>query len=198
MVKHRPTEPSQSWRTFLANHMAETAACDFFVVPMVTFQRLFCFVVMSLDRRRILHINVTKHPTAEWTAQQLVEAFPGDRWMPRFLQRDRDGIYGWAFRRKVTALGIEELVSAPRSPWQNAYVERVIGSIRRECTDHIIPMGEKHLVRTLREYVEYYNDSRTHQSLDGNAPTPRAVERVGEIVATPVLGGLHHRYSRAA
>ena len=149
-------------------------------------------------KRQILHINVTKHPTAEWTAQQLVEAFPGDGWVPRFLQRDRDSIYGWAFRRKVTALGIEELVSAPRSPWQNAYVERVIGSIRRECTDHIIPMGEKHLVRTLREYVEYYNDSRTHQSLDGNAPTPRAVERVGEIVATPVLGGLHHRYSRAA
>lgn len=198
MVQHRPSDDSQSWKTFLHNHMAETAACDFFVVPTVTFQRLFCFVVMSLDRRRILHINVTKHPTAEWTAQQVVEAFPGHRWMPRFLQRDRDGIYGWAFRRKVTALGIEELVSAPRSPWQNAYVERVIGSIRRECTDHIIPMGETHLLRTLREYVEYYNNSRTHQSLDGNAPTPRVVECVGKIVATPVLGGLHHRYSRAA
>ncbi len=198
MVEHPTTEPSQGWKTFLDNHMAGTAACDFFVVPTVTFQRLFCFVVMSLDRRRILHVNVTKHPTAEWTSQQLVEAFPGDGWIPRFLQRDRDGIYGWAFRRKVKALGIEELISAPRSPWQNAYVERLIGSIRRECTDHIIPMGEKHLVRTLREYVEYYNDSRTHQSLDGNSPTPRAVERVGQSVATPVLGGLHHRYSRVA
>ncbi len=198
MVRHRPADPDQTWKTFLHNHLAQTAACDFFVVPTVTFQRLFCFVVMSLDRRRILHVNVTKHPTAEWTAQQLVEAFPGDGWMPRFLQRDRDGVFGWAFRRKIKALGITELISAPRSPWQNCFVERVIGSIRRECTDHIIPLSEKHLLRTLREYQAYYNESRTHYSLDGNAPIPRPLVGSGEITSTPVLGGLHHRYSRSA
>ena len=198
MVKHRPSDPAQSWRAFLYNHLADTAACDFFVVPTVTFQRLFVFVVMSLDRRRILHVNVTRHPTSGWTAQQLLEAFPGDGWMPRFLQRDRDGAFGWAFRCKVEALGIEELVSAPRSPWQNCYVERLIGSIRRECTDHIIPMGERHLLRTLREYVEYYNEVRPHQALGGNTPIARAAESVGEVVASPVLGGLHHRYTRAA
>ena len=118
--------------------------------------------------------------------------------MPRFLQRDRDGVFGWAYRRKVKALGIEELISAPRSPWQNPYVERLIGSIRRECTEHVSPMGEKHLLRVLREYVEYYNESRAHQSLGGNAPISIKVEVGGEIVAKPVLGGLHHRYSRAA
>jgi len=197
MVKHRPADRTQSWKTFLQNHMAEIAACDFFVVPTVTFQRLYCFVVMSLDRRRILLVNVTKHPTAEWAAQQLIEAFPGGGWIPRFLQRDRDGVFGWAFRRKVKTLGIEELISAPRSPWQNPFVERLIGSIRRECTDHIIPLSERHLLRTLRKYQVYYNESRAHQSLDGNAPVARRVERAGEIVATPVLGGLHHRYSRA-
>ena len=198
MVRRRESEPDQSWKTFLSNHMAETAACDFFVVPTVTFERLFVFVVMSLDRRRILHVNVTKSPTAEWVAQQIVEAFPGDGWVPRFLQRDRDGAYGWAFRRAVRSIGITELVSAPRSPWQNAYVERLIGSIRRECTDHIIPMGEAHLLRTVRGYAEYYNGSRPHQSLDGDAPTPRPVELAGDVVATRVLGGLHHRYSRVA
>ena len=198
MVRTRRTEPDQSWKTFLHNHMTETAACDFFVVSTVTFQRLYCFVVMSLDRRRILHVNVTRNPTAKWVTQQMVEAFPGDGWVPRFLQRDRDGAYGWAFRRRLKAMGIEELVSAPRSPWQNPYVERLIGSIRRECTDHIIAMGERHLLRTVREYAEYYNHDRPHQSLEGNAPTPRAVEDVGQVVATPVLGGLHHRYSRAA
>ncbi len=198
MVRRREPDPNQTWTTFLRNHMDVTAACDFFVVPTVTFQRLFCFVVMSLDRRRILHVNVTRHPTAEWVAQQIVEAFPGDGWVPRFLQRDRDGAFGWAFRRRVKAMGIEELVSAPRSPWQNPYVERLIESIRRECTDHIIPMGETHLLRTVRAYADDYNTSRAHQSLDGNAPILRDVESVGAVVATPVLGGLHHRYSRAA
>jgi transposase InsO family protein len=118
--------------------------------------------------------------------------------MPRFLQRDRDGIYGRVFQGRVKALGIEERISAPRSPWQNCYVERVIGSIRRECTDHIVPMGERHLLRVLREYVEYYNESRTHQSLGGNSPAGRSVAADGELVSAPVLGGLHHRYSRAA
>ncbi len=197
MVKQPPTGPSQTWRTFLANHMAEAAACDFFVLPTVTFQRLFCFAVLSLDRRTILHVNVTKNPTAKWTAQQLVEAFPGSDWMPRFLQRDRDGVYGWAVRRKLQAMGITELISAPRSPWQNAFVERVIGSIRRECTDHIIPLSERHLLSTLREYQDYYNCSRTHQALGGDSPMGRTVQPVGKVIASPILGGLHHRYSRA-
>lgn len=200
MARRREPDPrpSQSWQTFLHNHMADTAACDFFVVPTVTFQRLFVFVVMSLDRRRILHVNVTRHPTSEWVAQQIREAFPGDGWVPRFLQRDRDCPFGWAFRRTLRSLGIEELVSAPRSPWQNAYVERLIGSIRRECTDHIIPLSEGHLRRTLTEYVAYYNADRPHQSLDGQSPDRRRVESVGEVAARPVLGGLHNRYSKAA
>lgn len=172
--------------------MAVTAACDFFVVPTITFQRLYCFVVMSLDRRSI--VNVTKHPKAEWVVRQALEAFPGDEWVQRFLQRDPDGAYGGAFRRQLKVLGIEEMVSAPRSPWQNAYVERVIWSIRREYTDHIILMGETHLLRTVRAYAEYYNNDRPHQSLDGNSPTPRA----NKSVALPVLGGLYHRYLRSA
>ncbi len=118
MVRHRPPDANQSWKTFPHNHLAETAACDFIVVPTITLQRLFCFVAMSLDRRRIMHINLRKQPTTEWTAKQLVEAFPGDQWMPRFLERDHDGIYGWAFRRKLEALGIEPLVSALRPPRQ--------------------------------------------------------------------------------
>jgi len=195
----RPKEPSQTWKTFLPNHMGMSAACDFFVVPSITFKMLFCFVVMSHDRRRILHVNVTKHPTAEWTAQQLVEAFPGDQSMPRFLFRDRDGIYGSVFRRRARLLGLKEVVSAPKSPWQNPFVERLVGSIRRECTDHVVALGARHLLRVLREYQTYHNGVRPHLSLDGNAPTPRDVESGdGDIVAMPVLGGLHHRYSRAA
>lgn len=198
MIKRPSPERRQSWKTFLHNHMNEIAACEFFVVPTARFQVLYCFVIMSLDRRRILHVNVTKHPNSAWAAQQLLEAFPADEVIPRFLQRDRDGAYGWVFRSKVKMLGIEELISAPRSPWQNVYVERVIGSIRRECTDHIIPMGEKHLLRTVREYMAYYNEYRPHQALDGNSPVVRAVKRKGEVVGKPVLGGLHHEYSRAA
>ena len=197
MVKSRHTEPSQNWKSFIANHMAESAACDFFVVPTLTFDLLFCFVVLSHDRRRIRHVNVTANPTAILTARQLVEAFPYDL-KPKYLHRDRDSIFGWKFQRCVESLGIEQVVSAPRSPWQNAFVERVIGTIRRECTDHIIPLSEAHLRRVLREYVDYYNESRTHQSLNGNAPERREVESVGDVVETPVLGRLHHRYSRAA
>ena len=198
MVKRRGKEPSQTWRTFIHNHMACTAACDFFTVPTATFKVLYCFVVLSLDRRRILHTNVTSHPTAAWTARQLLEAFPGEVPVPRFLMRDRDSIYGWEVHRVVRSLSLTEIISAPRSPWQNPFVERVIGTIRRECTDHVIPMGKEHLQRILNEYVAYYNESRAHQSLDGNAPEPREVESVGQVVARPVLGGLHHRYSRAA
>ena len=164
----RPKEPSQSWRTFLSNHMPVAAACDFFVVPSITFKALYVFVVLSHDRRRILHVNVTKHPSAEWTAQQLLEAFPWDREKPRFLHRDRDSIYGEAFRKTAQIVGLTEVISAKESPWQNPYVERVIGSIRRECTDHV---GELHLFRVLREYVAYYNESRTHSSLTATRPS---------------------------
>ncbi len=197
MVRKRSPEKGQSWSTFLKNHMDVTAACDFFVVPTLTFKLLYGFVVLSHDRRRIMHVNVTSGPTAEWTAQQMVEACPGGHGL-RYLIRDGDKIYGAAFARKVKALGLEPMRTAHHSPWQNCYVERVIGSIRRECLNHVIALNEEHLLRTLLEYVEYYNESRTHQSLDGNAPTLRSIEHDGEIIATPVLGGLHHRYSRAA
>ena len=198
MVRRRPSDRQvQSWRTFMANHMSVSAACDFFTVPSATFKVLYVFVVLSHDRRRILHVNVTRHPTSEWTAQQIREAFPCGEEL-HFLHRDRDSIYGDTFRRAVRSLGIEEVISTKKSPWQNCFVERVIGSIRRECTDHMIPMSERHLLRVLREYVAYYNGSRTHLSLEGNAPEPRRVERAGDIVSEPVLGGLHHRYRRAA
>lgn len=176
--------------------MDVTAACDFFVVPTATFKLLYVFVVLSHARRQILHINVTEYPTAAWTARQIVEAFPGS--VPRLLLRDRDGVYGWEFDRVMKTLGIRQIRSAARSPWQNAFCERVIGTVRRECTDYLIPFGRRHLLRTLREYVEYYNASRPHQSFDRNTPAPRNVEAVGDLCATPVLGGLHHRYFRAA
>jgi transposase InsO family protein len=196
MVRTRPR--SQAWRTFIRNHLHETAACDFFVVPTVRFRLLYVFVVLSLDRRRILHVNVTTNPTAPWTARQLYEAFPGDRPVPRYLMRDRDGNYGWEVEQALEAMGITSILSSPRSPWQNPYAERVIGTLRRECTDHVIPWGEVHLLRVLREYVGYYNEARTHQGLDGDAPDGRAVESGGEVVGEPVLGGLHHRYLRAS
>ncbi len=179
--------------------MSVTAACDFFVVPTLTFKSLYCFVVLSHDRRRILHVNVTHHSTDEWTARQILEAFPGDGLVPKYMHRDRDSIYGCAFQRTITALGITQVISARKSPWQNPFAERLIGSIRRECTDHIIPLGERHLARVLQRYATYYNESRTHLALNRNSPLPRSVEKGnGDVVAIPHLGGLHHRYARAA
>jgi transposase InsO family protein len=154
--------------------------------------------VRSHDRRRIVHINVTDHPTAEWTARQIVEAFPGDGSEPRFLIRDRDATYSAAFRRQVKAMGIEEVITGRKCPWQNPYCERVIGSIRRECTDHVTALGQRHLLRTLLAYQTYYNGARTHLSLERNAPIARTVETSGRIVSERVLGGLHHRYRRVA
>jgi len=147
-----------------------------------------------------LHVNVTAHPTAEWAAQQIRAAFPGDGTEPRYLLRDRDGAYGDAFRRVVRATGIREILAAPQSPWQNPYAERVIGSIRRECLDHLIILGERHLKNILKDYVNYYNVSRAHLSLERNAPVPRSIEppASGAVVAVPQIGGLHHRYTRAA
>ena len=191
--------PSPGWRTFLNNHASEIAAADFFTVPTGTFRVLFCFFVISHDRRKILHLNVTDHPTAEWTAQQIAEAFPWDT-APRFLLRDRDRIYGRYFRQRVENMGMEEIRIAPRSPWQSPYAERVIGSIRRECLDHLIVFGEKHFRRIMASYVDYYNNSRLHLSLARDAPVPRrpGARTEGEIVAIPQVGGLHHRYERCA
>ena len=142
---------------------------------------------------------MTRHPTSEWTARQILEAFPGDGLLPKYLHRDRDSVYGSTFRRTLAILSITQVISARKSPWQNPFAERVIGSIRRECTDHIIPLGERHLARVLQRYATYYNESRTHLALNRNSPLPRVVDnRPGEIIAIPHLGGLHHRYARAA
>lgn len=195
--KHGP--PSQRWRTFLKNHMPQTAACDFFVVPTATFRLLYCFLILSHDRHRIVHFNVTAHPTAEWTAQQMVEAFPGGGPIPKYLIRDRDGIYGSYFRKRVQNTGIREVVTSRKSPWQNPYVERVIGSVRRECLDHVIVFSEGHLRRVLKAYVHYYNKSRPHLAFMRNAPILRQLESGnGRVIAITQVGGLHHRYKRAA
>ena len=198
MVRQRK-QPSQNWRTFLSNHMKQTAAIDFFTVPTVTFRVLFCFIVLSHDRRRIVHFNVTQHPTEAWAAQQVVEAFPYDT-VPRYLLRDRDSIYGEFFRRRVKNMGIEGVPAAPKSPWQNPYVERLIGSIRRECLDHVIVLNEDHLQRILADYFAYHHEARTHLSLERNSPIPRRVcpPEQGRVVAKAYLGGLHHCYTRAA
>ncbi len=191
--------PSQTWRTFLKNHAKEMVSIDFFTVPTATFRVLCVLLVLSHERRRVVHFNVTDSPTAQWTARQLVQAFPWDT-APRFLLRDRDAIYAEEFRRTVRNLRIEDVPTAPYSPWQNPYVERLIGSIRRECLDHVIILNEKHLRRVLREYLAYYAESRTHLGLEKDCPEPRAIEppETGDIVAIPMVGGLHHRYTRRA
>src|SRR5687767_3526677 len=164
---------------------------DFFTVRTIWFELLFVFIVLAHDRRRIVHFNVTAHPTAEWTAQQILEAFPFDS-APKYLLRDRDRIYGCEFNKQVQVMGIKSVLSAPRCPWQRAYVERVIGSIRRECLDHVIVFSETSLRRTLRSYLRYYHRSRLHLSLDKDSPDSRPVQTVGKIVAIPEVGGLHH------
>jgi len=198
MVRYRKP-PSQTWRTFLENHTNELVSIDFFTVPTIRFQVLYVFLVLAHDRRRILHFNVTAHPTAEWTGQQLREAFPFDQ-PPRYMLRDRHTIFGEDFREQVRAMGICEVLSAPRSPWQRAYVERVIGTIRRDCLDHIIVLHERSLRRILHSYFDYYHRSRTHLSLGTDAPEPRAVQPpdMGPVVVVPQVGGLHHRYERRA
>ncbi len=187
--------PSAAWRTFLDQHLKELVAIDFFVVPTATFKVLFVFLVLAHDRRRIVHFNVTEHPTAQWTAQQIVEAFPFDT-APRYLLRDGDGIYGDRVRRKIDSLGIDEVVTAPASPWQNAYVERVIGSLRRELLDHVIILNERHLKRLLSSYLGYYHSWRTHRSLDQDAPDGRPVQSAdsGKVIEFPVVHGLHPYY----
>ncbi len=198
MIRH-PKPPSPSWRTFLDNHIAALASIDFFTVPTVSFRILYVFLVLKHERRQIVHFNVTEHPTAQWTAQQMVETFPWDE-APSYLLRDRDKFYGATVRRRIQSLGIEEVPIAPRSPWQSPYVERLIGSIRRECLDHMIILNERHLKRVLGSYVAYYHTARTHLSLDKQCPEPRQVESPerGKVIAFPHIGGLHHEYRRAA
>ena len=196
MVRN-PKPPSQTWRTFLTNHVSQLVSVDFFTVHTVWFEILFVFIVLAHDRRRVIHFNVTAHPTAEWTAQQMLEAFPYDT-APEYLLRDRDRIYGQEFCKQVEVMNIKEVLSAPRSPWQRAYVERVIGSIRRECLDHVIVVDEESLRRTLRSYFSYYHRSRLHLSLDKDSPDSRSVQSVGRVIAFPEVGGLHHRYERVA
>jgi transposase InsO family protein len=197
----RDGPPSQSWRTFLANHVSQLTSIDFFMVPTATFRVLFVFVVLSQDRRRIVHVNVTSHPTALWTAQQLREAWPWDT-LPRFVIRDRDAVYGSDPQRTLKPMGIEEVLTAPRCPWQSPFVERVIGSIRRKCLDHVIVWNERSLHRHLRRDLAYYyyHEWRTHLSLDNDAPVPRAVQPsvCGTIVAVPHVGGLPQHYERRA
>jgi len=191
--------PSQTWRTFLTNHAKEIVSIDFIVVPTIRFTMLYVLVFLSIDRRRVVHFNVTEHPTAAWTAQQVVEAFPWDT-PPKYLLRDRDGIYGNWFRGRVKNMGIEEVLTAPRSPWQNPYSERLNGSIRRECLDRVIIFNERHLRRVLTKYFEYYNRYRIHQSLDMDTPKGRRAQlpEEGNVTAIPQVGGLYYRYERRA
>jgi len=199
LIPRRRKPPSQTWRAFLDNHLQDLVSIDFFTVPTASFRVLFVFVVLAHHRRRVVLFNVTQHPTAAWTAQQILEAFPEDT-APRYLIRDRDQIYGECFRHRLRDLGTSEVLTAPQSPWQNPFTERLVGSIRRECLDHVIVLGEKHLRRSLKSYFAYYLDSRTHLSLAKDAPTTRAVQgpEAGQIVEIPQVGGLHHRYERRA
>jgi len=196
MVKRRKP-PSQTWRMFLENHVKQLVSVDFFVVPTVSFRILYVFLVLAHERRCVVHFNVTEHPTAEWTAEQLVQAFPWDTG-PHYLLRDRDRIYGEAFRLQAENMEISKVLTAPRSPWQTPYVERLIGSIRRECLDHLIVMNESSLRRHVACYLDYHHGSRSHLSLGKDSPDGRAVEppELGRIVAVPRVGGLHHRYER--
>jgi transposase InsO family protein len=194
MAKRR-RPPSQGWRTFLHNHAEGIASMDLFVVPTVSFRLLYGLLILRHDRRELVWLGVTAHPTAEWIAQQVTEAF-GWRDLPQYLIRDRDRIYGSRLVERVRAMGIRDRPTAARSPWQNGHAERLIGSIRRECLDHVIVCGERHLRTLLRCYQSYYNECRTHLSLGKDTPFWRMAQIRGHIVVNPVLGGLHHHYCR--
>ena len=191
----RRDRPLQTWKTFVRNHMEGIASIDLFVVPTITFQQLYAFLVLGHGRRQLLWFAVTRNPTAEWLARQLTEAFPWDS-APKYLIRDNDRAFGSSFKARVRAMGIRDRPTSFRSPWQNGHVERLIGSIRRECTDHLIVLNEEHLRRILAKFSTYYNGWRPHISLGKDAPNRRPIERFGDIVAHAILGGLHHRYAR--
>ena len=194
MIRHRGP-PSQTWRTFLRNHADAIAAIDLFVVHTATFERLFALLIIGHGRRQLLWFAVTRHPTAEWLAWQIVEAFPWDT-APAYLVRDNDRCYGQVFLSRLRSMGIRDRPTAPRSPWQNPYVERLIGTLRRECLDHVLILGEQHLRRVLKSYALYYNETRTHLGLGKGTPLPRSAQRSGVIVSVPILSGLHHCYAR--
>jgi putative transposase len=199
LMPKRRTPPSQTWRTFLDNHVRDLVSLDFFTVPTIGLRVLFVLVVLAHHRRRVVHFNVTEHPTAHWAAQQIVNAFPDDS-APSYLLHDRDQVYGEPFRHRVKGLRMEEVLTAPHSPWQNPFAERLIGSIRRECLNHVLVLGERHLRRVLVRYFAYYHQARTHLSLDKDAPDSRPIEppERGTIIPIPEVGGLHHRYVRRA
>jgi putative transposase len=191
--------PSPTWKAFLKNHGQDLVALDFFTISTVTFRVLFVLVILAHERRRVIHFNITEHPSAVWTVQQVVEACAWDV-APRYLLRDRDRVYGKSFQERVHNMGIEEVVIAPRSPWQNPYVERLIGSVRRECLDHVMVLSEHHLTRILTNYFSYYHTWRTHLALAMDSPEWRPVQspQRGRVIAVPEVGGLHHHYERQA
>jgi transposase InsO family protein len=194
-MARRRRPPSQGWRTFLLNHANGIVSIDLFIVLTVSFRLLYGLVVLRHERRRLLHVGVTAHPSAEWIARQIIEAC-GREDVHQYLVRDRDRVNGVAFTRRLRAMGIRDRPTAPRSPWQNGPSERLIGSIRREYLDHVVILGERHLHDVLRSYAQYYNAARTHLSLAKDAPVPRAVQAIGTILPLPILGGLHHHYLR--
>ena len=194
MIRRR-SPPSQGWKTFLHNHADGIAAMDLFVVPTLSFRLLYGLLIMGHGRRHILWFGVTAHPTAEWIANQITEACGWEQ-VPRYLVRGRDGAYGEILIRRLRSMGIRDRPTSPRSPWQNGYCERLIGSIRRDLLDHVVVFGERHLRHLLRCYADYYNRSRTHLSLGKDAPARRQIQSAGRIVVRPILGGLHHRYVR--
>ena len=194
-MARRRGPPSQGWKTFLHNHADGIAAMDLFVVPTISFRLLYGLLILGHGRRQILWLSVTAHPTAEWIANQITQACGWEQ-APCYMIRDRDRAYGDAFVRRLRSMGIRDRPMSPRSPWQNGYAERLIGSIRREYVDHIIVLGERHLRHVLLSYMKYYNEIRTHLSLDKDAPVSRTIVRAGHILCRPVLGGLHHQYVR--
>lgn len=193
LLPKRRSPPSQTWRTFLTNHVRDLVSIDFFTVPTARLRVLFVFVVLAHDRR------ATEHPTAAWTAQQIVDAFPDDS-APSYLLRDRDAVYGHSFQQRVKGMRIREVRTAAHSPWQNPFAERLIGSVRRECLDHVLVLSERHLRRILTRYFVYYHRARTHLSLEKDAPHGRPIERpeLGRVIPIREVGGLHHRYVRRA
>ena len=194
-MARRRRPPSQGWKTFLRNHADGIASMDLFLIPTISFRLLYGFLILRHSRRELLWLGVTAHPSAEWVARQLTEAY-GWQQAPRYLIRDRDCVYGAVLARRLRAMGIRDRPIAPRSPWQNGCAERLIGSIRRDCLDHVVVFGEQHLRHLLKSYQKYYNEARTHLSLDKDAPIPRTVQTVGQTLAVPILGGLHHQYIR--